>query len=466
MNNFFKKNEKYTTIAIYVFLTILALILVTLSLVYFSSIKKFFDSYRSVFSPIIVGIVFAVLFSPIVNFWERKVLRFKSTHKYLNVLKRFFSIFLTLIVALALITAIVVLVVPTVYNNYEDFEGKLTSYVEQARSFIDGFISSSSLSEYLTNYLDQFSSSFNTVVDFLINYLGRFVVSLKNGFIGIFIGIYFLASKEHLAAQIKKILYSIFNRRFYLNLVNCARYTNRSFSGFLVGKTLDSIIIGVISFILFFIFRIPYATLLSVIVTITNIIPVFGPIIGAVPCAFIVFLTNPSKLIWLIVIILVVQTLDGNVIGPKILGNSTGISALWVLLAIVVFGGFFGVAGMIIGVPITAVIYTFASESVRNRLIRKKRPASTAFYENDPPETDLKNHPVYYPKETVIDEIVSDSADEDQNELKNERADLKFMVKEDVQQLIKKRKLKKNSKNKNKKPNSDAAPSDTSEEKQ
>jgi len=193
---------------------------------------------------------------------------------------------------------------------------------------------------------------------------------------------------------------------------------------------------------------------LSIIIGITNIIPVFGPFIGAIPCAFIILIADPPKTIWFILIIIIIQQLDGNVIGPKILGNTTGLSALWVLISIVVFSGFFGLAGMILGVPMMAVIYAIVSELVTKKLKQKNKPSSTVFYLTDPPEVDFNQHTIFYDKVEIIEEVTEESAEtEDDQKLKDVvQTELKHLLKKTITKKKKNRKRKlipkKNNKNK------------------
>ena len=169
------------------------------------------------------------------------------------------------------------------------------------------------------------------------------------------------------------------------------KYIDKMFSGFINGKIVDSIIIGILTFIVLSIFRMPYALLISVIVGITNIIPYFGPFMGAIPSALIILMIDPIKGFWFIVIIIIIQQLDGNVIGPKILGESTGISSFWVLFSILLFGGLFGFVGMVIGVPLFAVIYDIARRGIRYGLIKNKKGDMYLEYERDQEEEEQED---------------------------------------------------------------------------
>ncbi|HOO28395.1 MAG TPA: AI-2E family transporter, partial [Lachnospiraceae bacterium] len=191
---------------------------------------------------------------------------------------------------------------------------------------------------------------------------------------------YLLASKELFCAQAKKLSYALLREERANNLINNMRFANKTFGGFLVGKILDSLIIGIICFVGTSILKIPYALLISVIVGVTNMIPFFGPYLGAIPCAIILIMINPMKCLIFLIFILILQQFDGNILGPKILGNSTGLSSFWVIFAITIFGGLLGILGMFIGVPLFAVIYSAIKTFVNQRLIKKQLPADTTFY--------------------------------------------------------------------------------------
>ena len=203
---------------------------------------------------------------------------------------------------------------------------------------------------------------------------------VKNTLIGIIVMLYLLNIKDTLTAQSKKIIYSLFPLPAANEIIEKWRYIHKVFGGFIIGKLVDSLIIGILTFVWLSIIKMPYTVLISVIVGVTNIIPFFGPFIGAIPSALLVLLVSPKKCLWFLLSILVIQQLDGNIIGPKILGNSTGISSFWVLFSILFFGGVLGPVGMIIGVPTFAVIYRLTAEWVNKRLKKKELSTITDDY--------------------------------------------------------------------------------------
>ena len=206
------------------------------------------------------------------------------------------------------------------------------------------------------------------------------VRAIFNVIIGFIVSVYVLMTKEKFIGQAKKIIYAIFRPRYGNVVMEVGRKADEVFGGFFIGKIIDSLIIGCICFVSLAILRMPYVALVSVIVGVTNIIPFFGPYIGAIPSAILIFLVDPMKGIYFIIFIIVLQQVDGNVIGPKILGNTTGLSPFWVIFAILLFGGSFGVIGMLFGVPIFAVLYYIIKRVVEHVLKRRHLPEKTDEY--------------------------------------------------------------------------------------
>ena len=224
----------------------------------------------------------------------------------------------------------------------------------------------------LTNVVDGFASTVSTVVTVLFNL-----------FIGVVVSIYTLGSRKQFARQSKAVLYSIFKPKWAGNILEELNYADKMFVGFFSGKILDSAIIGVICYVCSLILGFPNAILISVIVGVTNIIPYFGPYIGAVPSALLILIVDPVKCVWFIVFIIVLQQFDGNILGPRLLANSTGLSGFWVLFSVTVFSGLFGFAGILVGVPVFAVIYDLIRKLVAHGL---KRNGKLELLEGDGPE--------------------------------------------------------------------------------
>ena len=217
----------------------------------------------------------------------------------------------------------------------------------------------------------------------------------KNMLIGLIVMIYLLNIKESLSAQGKKFIYSVLPLKAANIVVAEFQFIKKAFSGFIIGKLIDSLIIGILCFILMHLFKLPYELLISVIIGVTNIIPFFGPFIGAIPSFIIIVLQNPVQGLYFLIFVIILQQVDGNIIGPKILGDSTGLSSFWVVFAILVFGGLWGFPGMLLGVPIMAVIYYIVSNVVTYSLKKRGIPATEIDYVNLDRIDKHTNQPVY-----------------------------------------------------------------------
>ncbi len=414
----FKKNEKYASIAMYSFITIFAVALLCLTIINFDKVYDGIKKLFAVLTPLTYGFVIAYLCNPLVRLFETKVYVFKKSKKNRSKLRRILSILTSFIIIVASITAFMFILVPQIIASYEELSGQVGNYLNSAQAWADNFIKNFALFqgkyENLSDFLDvndlstdlhsMISNSFKYLElasNYIIDYAGKFVIEMKNLLIGIFLSFYFIYYKERLSAQIKKLLASILNRSAYINTVNVARYTHRAFGGFITAKLLDSLIIGLLTFIVTGIFGIPFYPLISLVIGITNIIPVFGPIIGAIPTSFIVLIAEPKKTIIFIILVIVIQQIDGNVIGPRILGDKVGVSAMWVMISIAVFGELFGIPGMLLGVPTFAVLYTLVKQRTEYKLRAKNLPDSTEFYRDDPPDTDFETTDIIQRKGTV-----------------------------------------------------------------
>lgn len=292
-----------------------------------------------------------------------------------------------------LISMLVSQIVPSIQNivtNFDSYTANITKWLNKALEdnpdvgdYVIKTVTkySSELEEWVTNDLPNTAAGLIKTVS--LSVIGVFGV-LWDFVIGFIISIYMMASKEKFAAQAKKIIYAVFEQDTSNTLIKNFRFTHQTFIGFLGGKIVDSIIIGILCFIGTSIMKTPYAALVSVIIGVTNIIPFFGPFLGAVPCTLLIFVVDPLhplNCLYFVVFILILQQVDGNIIGPKILGSSTGLTGFWVIFAITFFGGLFGVFGMIIGVPILAVIYAAVRAAVNTALARKKMPTESKKYE-------------------------------------------------------------------------------------
>lgn len=351
-------------------------------------------------SPILYGIVLAYLLTPIVNYLENKLLipLFTKSSEMTSKRKKFIrvlSLIMTILFVILLIYGFFSILIPNLIISIKNISSQFPTYVQNLTSLIEKYLEDNpniekivmqvidTYSEDINNYLNnsivpQMESVLKTVSLSLISVLK----GLWNLIIGLIISIYVLFSKETFAGQFKKIMYALFSKKHANNLIRDLRFTSDTFIGFLSGKILDSLIIGILCFAGTSRLNMPYAMLISVIVGVTNIIPFFGPYVGAIPSAVLVLMVDPVKCLYFIIFILILQQLDGNFIGPKILGQSTGLTGFWVIFSITIFGGLFGVIGMIIGVPFFAVVYAMIRRIIEHLLIKRGLPVSTKNYIN------------------------------------------------------------------------------------
>ena len=352
-----------------------------------------------ILAPVTYGAVLAYLLAPVYNRadrWTDRVLApYVKQERRRRSLAKAMATLVSLLFLVAVVTGLIWMILPrvlesvmgiinsipssaarvalwieTLFADYPDIEIAVLNVYNQGVEQLVSWVQSTT--DLIPNIEKVITGVYTSVVG---------VVSLvKNTLIGIIVMLYLLNIKDTLTAQGKKIIYSLFPLAGANEIVEKLRFIHRVFGGFIIGKLVDSLIIGVLTFIWLSIIKMPYTVLISVIVGVTNIIPFFGPFIGAVPSALLVLLVNPRKCLWFLLSILVIQQLDGNVIGPKILGNSTGVSSFWVLFSILFFGGILGPVGMIIGVPTFAVIYRLTAEWVNKRLKKKELSTVTDDY--------------------------------------------------------------------------------------
>ncbi len=394
-------NNKYRTFAIYAGLALCAAVALYMLLTKVSFFVGIIKTFSNVCAPIIYGYIIAYLCNPILKLYEKRVLTFKKHEKLGKKLRRPLALLLTFITAGIILTLFFVIIIPQIVKSYKELESQIGFYITAAQAYADEFVKSFPLFngkyDNLYDVIDVTEITSNIqllifdsyyileqVTNYLFEYAGKVVIEMKNIIMGIIIAIYFLHSKERLCAIVKKFFNAILSKKAYLNLVSLTRFTDKTFGGFLIGKIIDSFIIGILTFVVLIIFKMPFPPLIALIVGVTNIIPFFGPFIGAIPSAFIIFIADPGKVLWFILIIFIIQQLDGNVIGPMIIGDSTGMSSLSVLIAITIASGLFGLPGMIFGVPAGAVLCALMKQFTKTRLERKGEPVETEYYINTP----------------------------------------------------------------------------------
>ena len=357
-----------------------------------SAIGAVLSSILSVCSPIIFGALFAYMLNPLLKLFEFKIFKKIRNPKLLRTL----SLILTYAVAIIIIVAFGALIIPAIVTSLTELASKMDSYLFSTAQYVNGiiikftkntefseYVSTESLTETVSKFFSFSESVFDTVMGYISKYGPVLVTFFKNVFLGLFISIYILVSKEKLTAQSRKLSVALFRKKSHRKLQKYFRIANRTFSNFLVGKSIDSLIIFFVCLIAFSIAKIPYAPLISVTIGITNFVPIFGLFLGAIPSLLLIFIANPSKLLVFIILILIIQIVDGNIITPKILGNSAGISSLGVITAIVV-GSFFNIVGMIVAVPIFATLMAIITDVINSKLKKNSLPTDVAeYYESD-----------------------------------------------------------------------------------
>ncbi len=373
--------------------TISNIIVVSVGIILFFIIKNLGGIFNKVgeviklLMPFIYGFSMAYLLAIPLKFLEDKVLKFMDKKNQYKA-KRFISITITYISAAILISIVFSILVPELSRSIYTLLENIPDYIKALEEYINNIVIALNLNG---DMVEDIVKDFNSISKYITSIAGTAVLDLfqfsanitqyiLNIFIATIISIYLLAGKEKFFAQIKKFLYAMLPEKPVKYVIELTRSSHKTFIGFLGGKLLDSLIIGIICFVGMKIFKMPYPLLVSFIIGITNIVPVFGPFIGAVPSVIIIFIASPIKALWFILFILVLQQFDGNILGPKILGNSTGLTAFWVMFAILLGNGLFGVVGMILGVPTFAVIYSIIVTVINNVLKEKGLPVEAKEY--------------------------------------------------------------------------------------
>lgn len=347
------------------------------------------QTLRGIFTalqPIFVGIIMTYLFYPLANQCERLLTRHRCHKK----VARIISVLVAAICMVFLFFLFGYLVLPQLISSITTLSGNLGNMLGEFNSRASEILENYGLpADTITAQWEAAATRFNA---WLENDLVKTLMSITSGLftvakvainllIGVIVMVYLLYSRDHFVGQSKKILYAVCgNRRVCRVILECVRQINLIFGGFLTGKVIDSLIIGALCFISLTILQVPYVMLISVTVGVTNIIPVFGPFIGAIPCGFLLLLTDPPKCLVFVIFIIILQQIDGNLIGPMILGDSTGLPAFWVLFSLLLFQSLMGFWGMIIGVPLFASIYYLLKRLINHLLTKRNLPLATQDY--------------------------------------------------------------------------------------
>ncbi len=384
MKQFFKEHKQnvllYSTVAIIG-------IVVYFLLLRFDSVARVLGVLLSIFTPFFIGFSIAYLLNPLMMLMESKLFRWigakNATHKT-PALRRICSIVTTYVVIFAVVTCLVVLLIPQIVTTveslvknvpvyFQQFSESFSSFMEEHHmniAWLEEMIPYDSLIGYATTFV-------NTFFGWLLNIPMQLTTGFTNVVVGLIVSIYFLFDKERFAKGLTKVTYALTSQKKADRIMEISRLTDQTFSGFIIGKIIDSAIIGAIAFPFMLLIYPPYALLISVIIGVTNIIPFFGPFIGAIPSALLILLVAPNRFLWFVIFVFVLQQFDGNILGPKILGDSTGLPPIWVMLGILAGSRILGFIGMIVGVPLTAVAYYLFKNYIDRKYQEKNHELET-----------------------------------------------------------------------------------------
>lgn len=400
MRRRFNWDRKYLYWGMTAFCVIAASLLLYFAVGNLPTIRNGVSRLLGILAPFIWGLVISYLLTPLMRTTEEKLLipmmeKLCRNRKKDNGRKvaRGIAVLLCEIVLLLVLVALVSLILPQMLTSIQMLVANSNTYANNLSEWLEKLLANyPTLEEYASNWLGNLNANIGTWLEnTILPRLGNIVTSVSTGvygvakgvynlIIGIIVSIYLLGDRENFLAAVKRLSYTLFSLETAERLRSGLNFVNRTFMGFLNGKLLDSLIIGIICYIVCAILQMPYALLVSVIIGVTNIIPFFGPLIGAVPSALIILMVNPVKCLVFIVFIIILQQIDGNIIGPRILGNSTGITGFWVMFSIILGGGLFGFWGMLLGVPVFVVVYNAVTNLIVRKLKRNDLPTELDAY--------------------------------------------------------------------------------------
>ena len=384
----FNRNRDYNYFKIFlaVFLAIISSIVVYFIFLKFNYISEFVSKIIRILTPVIIGIVFAYLFNPIISWIEKRLNKYEKIKKKKK-LGRILSIIITYLIFIILIVIMVRFFIPNLLESLNTMVKNVPIYLENLFGFIRKVCMKYNIND---KFIDTYRSEINNLIkdsvvpnlDIIINNLASGITSVIRTIINIvisfIISIYLIYDKESFSEDIDRIIKAYSSKETYNKIIYGFKYVYKVFGGFMVARLIDSLIIGIITFIVLSIFKIPYAFIISFVVGVTNVIPFFGPFIGAIPSIILLLIVDPTKALEFGIIILIIQQFDGNILGPKLIGNKIGIKSFWILFAILLFGGLFGFIGMIIAVPLFACIYEFLKNNTKERLEAKRKAEEEA----------------------------------------------------------------------------------------
>ena len=387
-----ERNQKYFTIARYATMTIIVSTLAILAIFNFDELADRLSFIATVAVPITIGIFSAYILNPLMTYLENGMFGAlsRSEKRSKRNLARGLALTLTMLIVLAVLVLLIILVIPQLaqniimlFDNMDDYLKHFRGFVNEKLPALKDYIGAplDDLDKLLSNIWQNHSGEVMGFAGNLASGIMSVLDGMKNFFIGLTISVYLLAKKEMFIGQSKKMLFAFVKPARAQRVLSVCREASKKFLGSIIGKIIEAFLVGVLVFLVCRIVDMPYTPLLAVTMFLFNLIPFVGPFIGAVPCSLLLLLSDsPQMTIWFIVIVLVLQTIDGNIIAPWILGDSTGLPAVWVLIAIVIGGGFFKIPGMLLGVPVCAVLYMLVKDYVEGRLKKRRLPQNTMQY--------------------------------------------------------------------------------------
>lgn len=396
----FNLDKKYLYWGLTAFSVVVASVLFYFVIFQMPTILQGISKIFTVVNPILYGAAIAYILNPLVSQLEKTIYFICKKYKWNITPKtssyiRFFVVILSLVIAGLCIYGLLYMLIPEVFGSITNIIDNFPRYVRNAQNWIEKYFQSddalntatieliSTASAMLENWLtNDLLPQLNSIIKNLSSSVFSIFTFLKNFLIGAIISVYLLNSKENFIARGKRTLYTFFPIETANHIIHNLRFIDDKFGGFIIGKVIDSAIIGVLCYIGTSLMNTPYALLISVIVGVTNVIPFFGPFIGAIPSAILILVVSPIKCLYFIIFILVLQQLDGNIIGPKILSGSTGLSSFMVIVAILIGGGFFGAFGMFVGVPTCSVIIAICQALMEQKMKKKELPEDLELYKN------------------------------------------------------------------------------------
>lgn len=334
-----------------------------------------------IISPFIIGIAIAFILNLVMRIFEERVFKVLDSKRYSKYsrLKRPLSVALTFVVVFAAITGLIIFIIPQLIDSISTLTDTVPSYIRSFEELISQYVSNT---EVLNTLWNNFLSAWREILQFtgqivvtslsgVVNITVGFTSGLVNFVLSLIFSIYMLLNKERLQLGMKKVLYAFSKNNFADKIMYLGKVANESFSSYIGGQFIEAIIIGALCFIGMIILKMPYPLLISVLVAVTALIPIFGAFIGTIPSAFIILIIDPMKALWFVIFIIVLQQIEGNLIYPKVVGSSVGLPPIWVMLAMLIGGNTFGLLGMLLGIPTFSVIYKISREYINKRLKNK-----------------------------------------------------------------------------------------------